>query len=762
MSSFVREILSASGKLGDKEDFMGKALRLEKRMDDLKTGLRVQMEGHYVEFVASFSETQAHLRQMDEAVAEVEALSQSLKAHLKPELAEQTQETRELWLKLQELAASVQVANRVRQAYTDLEQAKEFVEEKSFFQAASTLEAVHSNINDETVDLSECDENQLKAFEAAKVEYILVMELLQYELGKNWDSQIGFVTEFEDGEDEESLTSARLLLKTGSDMASLVQGLRSLELLSMRLGKLGAKLMQYFFRPIMLTDVMVNQEDDGVSLTVQPSKIRPEPQDVFANISCLLENLHRVLDVPIDQSEDSMTAFQLLGLTFSEDIVELLVRECLLRAVPSEDAQLKKFEDVLENAKKFRSYMIDIKFIESDEKTILEFAANLDRTFADKKVADILGKARELAKRDLHQTRTVTPLTTLPDDEAQEVAKKLFDVDIKFSGASQMLKELELPDGASLYESPFIFPKCEVSEHVFEIIDLVRSTLEDACQSSLMLAGRLLEASRLIFVIYPEVIRTYHDDSWKQFPQHAALALTNCLYLAHLSPMIGFEYRSRLPSPLNENILSMSDFVRYLRDAGLEVFTFQLEAQQKSMNEALKASGFSTITGEAELPPNTEKCLRQILHQLHHLRKVWQHVLPAAMYKKAIGSIANYVVGELINRVVALEDIAADSAQQISSLFNFMKEKLPDVFVIEGQDKSSKYDILRYLQLWQKFDELILVLNANLKEIDDRWANGKGPLASEFSVEEIKHLIRALFQNTDRRAAVLSRIRYET
>ena len=46
-----------------------------------------------------------------------------------------------------------------------------------------------------------------------------------------------------------------------------------------------------------------------------------------------------------------------------------------------------------------------------------------------------------------------------------------------------------------------------------------------------------------------------------------------------------------------------------------------------------------------------------------------------------------------------------------------------------------------------------------MREIEDRWAAGKGPLANEFTADEIKRMIRALFQNTDRRAAVLSRIR---
>ena len=52
-----------------------------------------------------------------------------------------------------------------------------------------------------------------------------------------------------------------------------------------------------------------------------------------------------------------------------------------------------------------------------------------------------------------------------------------------------------------------------------------------------------------------------------------------------------------------------------------------------------------------------------------------------------------------------------------------------------------------------------MILNASLREIEDRWADGKGPLAVEFSPDEVKRQIRGLFQNTDRRATLLAHIK---
>lgn len=64
-----------------------------------------------------------------------------------------------------------------------------------------------------------------------------------------------------------------------------------------------------------------------------------------------------------------------------------------------------------------------------------------------------------------------------------------------------------------------------------------------------------------------------------------------------------------------------------------------------------------------------------------------------------------------------------------------------------------------YVKKWLQFQELINILGASLRDIEERWAGSKGPLAHEFSAEQVKQLIRALFQNTSRRAEVLSKIK---
>ena len=64
MASFVREVLSATGKLGEKEDFNAKASRLKSRVDNLIFCMRQKIESRYEEFSASIVEVSSVTAQL--------------------------------------------------------------------------------------------------------------------------------------------------------------------------------------------------------------------------------------------------------------------------------------------------------------------------------------------------------------------------------------------------------------------------------------------------------------------------------------------------------------------------------------------------------------------------------------------------------------------------------------------------------------------------------------------------------------------------
>ena len=123
MASFVREVLSATKQLREKEDFAGKALRLKRRVDDLKSNLRQNIEARYVEFSASYVEVSTAVGQFEDVLKEIETLEHSISTHFKHGMSEN--ETSEIVRQMKDLRQSVLVGNLARNAFHGLSAAEE-------------------------------------------------------------------------------------------------------------------------------------------------------------------------------------------------------------------------------------------------------------------------------------------------------------------------------------------------------------------------------------------------------------------------------------------------------------------------------------------------------------------------------------------------------------------------------------------------------------------------------------------------------------
>ena len=165
---------------------------------------------------------------------------------------------------------------------------------------------------------------------------------------------------------------------------------------------------------------------------------------------------------------------------------------------------------------------------------------------------------------------------------------------------------------------------------------------------------------------------------------------------------------------------------------------------------------------------DSERTVRQIQHQLKQLSNTWRGVLPDNLYVKSMGLLINFVVNDITSSILLLEDIGAEFAFQLHQLFGQLIEFLPRLLLIgeqcaesEAADSSTPVvvdNLFKLVPKWQRFTELHLILNANLSEISDRWADGKGQLAAVFSAFEVKNVVRALFENNEKRARVLKMI----
>nr|XP_006133263.2 centromere/kinetochore protein zw10 homolog [Pelodiscus sinensis] len=113
----------------------------------------------------------------------------------------------------------------------------------------------------------------------------------------------------------------------------------------------------------------------------------------------------------------------------------------------------------------------------------------------------------------------------------------------------------------------------------------------------------------------------------------------------------------------------------------------------------------------------------QVLHQLTRLGQVWQDVLPVNVCCKAMGTLLNAALSEIIKRVTALEDISAEDTDRLHFLCRAILEEGPLMFTPlpeENQTKKYQEEVPVYVQKWIMFKELLLILQANLQETVDR------------------------------------------
>ncbi|KAJ8963655.1 hypothetical protein NQ317_015399 [Molorchus minor] len=168
--------------------------------------------------------------------------------------------------------------------------------------------------------------------------------------------------------------------------------------------------------------------------------------------------------------------------------------------------------------------------------------------------------------------------------------------------------------------------------------------------------------------------------------------------------------------------------ISQLQKVASEVFSTYLDGQIKQISEIMKEAELDQITLE-KLEPITEKCIRQCF--------------------ATAGIIENRLAQSSF--IYRFEDISSNAAEQLVEIIKIILIRGPKLF-------TDPKEVSLYVSSWYKIMELNFVLGASLLDINDRWADGKGPLALQFKPLELKQLIRALFQNTDRRSAVLARI----
>lgn len=313
-------------------------------------------------------------------------------------------------------------------------------------------------------------------------------------------------------------------------------------------------------------------------------------------------------------------------------------------------------------------------------------------------------------------------------------------------------------------------------------------------ENSLKSVSLFCLVTRNLFDLYSSVIPIYYSSSLKDLPQLSAIVFNDFYYLSLNCLILGHKYKS-LIKQLKSSIVNLSEF-RYvdLQDlisnfnyvdlapnlymSGYEILAAQVQNQERNLIEFLyedSPNGIKDIS-ESNNFELFKRSLQKCIFQLNSLTSMWHNVLHEGLFNKIIGQLIDLVLKDLVKSCLKLEDISSDDASYLHSAFMILIQAIQDLYTrnyktekptdlssdlvnLSLNTNMADLDACKYVSHWQKFKNLLVILKANLQEIVDLWTDGKGPLAMHFEPDEIRHLIKALFMNTDRRQAALAKIK---
>ncbi|NXM38269.1 ZW10 protein, partial [Gymnorhina tibicen] len=770
--SLVAAVLEHSGHL-DKEHLGAHVGRLSRREE-----VWTMMNNKYSEFLPSVQNREDLVTEVEGLCMDIDLLKAAIENEVQQDLNVAFTEFTELKQQLERDSVVLSVLKKLQEFDTAMKESSAALLEEKYMPAAQRLEKARSSLR----NVESHRGFELKIPKALRKELTVQEQNVIYQLGKEWQRLIVWKlprSKGSSGLEDALLSELRLhtLPPQGQDtagppVAAVLQALAVLGELHYKLKDFGQLLMEYILKPLISypsLEPVTEEQPDVFILRFRSQELaldESSPMKVFDKIKLIFEVLHKyLLNVPLEEpgkggQDGRVTLAELLGELLWEELSNCLIHSCLVHSVPTSSSQLEQYKEVIESTKEFEKALKEIEFLKQDKTALLKYACNVNFHFANKKCQDLIKAARKLMTSEIHNTVKITPdsstaLPELPSPGSGDHPRTHRPSNLLDGGTVNLGSE------RSLSKSTLSLPTCRISSSVQQLVELAYNTMEEAKTSTKFCCLQLCNCVRDIFYVFCEVVPKYHRENLQKLPQLAAIHYNNCMYIAHHLLTLGHQFRY-LSAVLSDCGGTFVDAVPDFKKLGMECFLAQMQVQKQGVLDRLwSARNFSNMDDDENYRA-ANKSIKQVLHQLKGLGTVWQDVLPVHVYCKAMGTLLNTALAEIVTRITALEDISAEDADRLYSLCKIMVDEGPQVFTpLLEEDKNKKYqeEVPVFVHKWMTFTELMLILRANLQEIVDRWADGKGPLAEQFSAAEVKSLIRALFQNTERRAAALARVK---
>ncbi|XP_068626469.1 centromere/kinetochore protein zw10 homolog [Battus philenor] len=578
----------------------------------------------------------------------------------------------------------------------------------------------------------------LQLFDNTKTLASLFKETYIQNMSSSWDQMVKYNTK---PGTEVAIVELTLTLDKTIHTLDVLDAMCKVNKLNDKVVKFAQFLYREVLIPIMRYDCVVFAETDTymtVTITYREN-YKPNYMEVIGNLRLLLHFINNRFNIEV--SKKKIPLITMIGKQIGVEFTDKLIRECLLDTIPHNINDLHTYGKVTNVVEDFERFLYHIKFFHDEEFSILDYVRNIDVLFATKSSLYYFETARTIMMKDLSLSMSIG-VENIPEDSDKVESKS------KDQTVEQALDELH----HNIPKSLFYFPRCMISKSAQELLDLLYVLMEQAVQCSDVVCRKLYLTARFIFELYDAVVPYHHENFLQNIPQYVALFHNNCMYLAHNLQTFGDKWLNLMEGRQLGYLINFVDLTPKLRELGYRHLTMHMQQQRKQILDNIRSSDLNCIVVKDVLGDNAEAAIRQCLRQLHLLKNVWIGVFPSNVFIKLMATLVNMFIDELIHRVCTVEDISMEMATQLNEMYSLVVQKVPTLFP-DGTD------VNEYVKSWMKLQELVFVLGGSLKDIELHWNDGTGPLAEHFTTKELRSLIKALFQNTQFRANLLSKIK---
>ncbi|EAA09229.5 AGAP004467-PA [Anopheles gambiae str. PEST] len=468
-------------------------------------------------------------------------------------------------------------------------------------------------------------------------------------------------------------------------------------------------LLENVFAPVIVKPVSLicdeksNEQSVLIQLSYQLSvgeDLRPGYKTVLSNVMQIFYNLSN-MNIVVSDDE---CLFKVLARQMKKRLCSLLMEQCLDRDIPDTIEGMKE-SSMVKDVCEFNAFLKTTNFVDGENDDLLEEYANSIETIHQKKLCDnVLDTAVQIMKHESHE------MVLIEDHEYQ------------FVGSTSAR-----------------LSSCMVTRTVVDLKKFLDKVLAEAFANG-GAADRFIQTIATILERYMVDVPMANEKLLFKIPQQSALFRNDCTYLNY--------WLQKNDDKLKDHS-SFATISEALKACGEDIFQHQLNTQRTQMMQAL--NGFKLSIHLVELGTEQQRAVRQCVRQFELLKNVWQTVLPESVYKQSLSGLVDQFLREIMKRIQNLEDITTAIGNGLVLLIDIITETLPNLF-------KEPSEIHQLVKQWTKLLQLRQILCGSLVEITELWAEGKGPLTMCFSAEEIKHMVRALFQNTKQRQACIASI----